>query len=601
MVMKAYLKTLLRLFKSNRSRFITTIIIVLIGVTFFTAIGTVSPRLRDSGNRYYVDNNISDIIVKNKTLYGFLQEEIKEINNIEYIKDVISFTTFDQKVEDDYIRVYYLPLSDLKQNILTLKEGYYPTKGDEILVERRISGTKRHNIGDIIRYNNQDLKVVGIVINPLIMSNDGEPSILNTDKNLRDIYYFDNQYYKDLVPVTDLYLKTENTIKVDIFSKDYRSFNDNLAKKIEDLSSENIALTLEDNVGVRYLEANADKLKVISYLFPVFFIVVVVLVVLTTMTRFVDEERSLIGCLKTLGYSNFAISTRYILFAILGCLIGSVGGVLLGSTITSDLIFNAFKVRFSIPTYNVLYMTFGIIGAIILSFIVISVTVFSSLKTLKEKPSSLLRYKAPRSGKKILLEYIPLIWKRLKFKYKSTFRNIFRYKRHFFMTVTCVAGATALIFAGFGLYQNTVALKGNNGSVSSMFETLSMISQVIIYFAIVLEVLVIFNLTNINISERNREIATLKVLGYKNNEVSGYIFREVFILSLIGILIGLPLGYYFVNVVLEYVEFGEVGNITYISWLSTFAISVLASLLVNLLLYRKIVKVDMNASLKTIE
>ena len=162
------------------------------------------------------------------------------------------------------------------------------------------------------------------------------------------------------------------------------------------------------------------------------------------------------------------------------------------------------------------------------------------------------------------------------------------------MTVLSVSGATALVFAGFGLYDSSGEMGVSSGSISG-------ISAILIICAMLLCILVVYNLTNINIEERRREIATLKVLGYKNGEVAMYIYREVFILSFIGVLLGIPLGAGFATFVFNYVEFGSVANMKWYSWLVSALLSLLFSVIADLLLYRKIVRTDMNASLKTLE
>jgi putative ABC transport system permease protein len=205
----------------------------------------------------------------------------------------------------------------------------------------------------------------------------------------------------------------------------------------------------------------------------------------------------------------------------------------------------------------------------------------------------LLTPKAPKSGKKVILERIPLIWKALSFKYKSTCRNVLLFKSRFLMTVVSVIGATVLVFAGMGLLDCTSLMENT--------EVLMLISGVLIVFSAVLCALVIYNLTNINVSERTREIATLMVLGYDDNEVSGYIFREIYIMSAIGAVLGVPLGVLFIDFVFALIDFGSLGDIRWWSYVLTPCLTMLFSFLSTLLLRKKITKTDMIASLKTIE
>lgn len=167
------------------------------------------------------------------------------------------------------------------------------------------------------------------------------------------------------------------------------------------------------------------------------------------------------------------------------------------------------------------------------------------------------------------------------------------------MTVVSVAGSTALVLAGFGL--RDVSLNEDVGILAGFADTFALISMVIILFAAALCVLVIYNLTNMNISERKREIATLKVLGYRDSEVSGYIYREVLIMAVFGIIIGLPLGFGLLYFVFGYLDFGSVSMVKWYSYLISAILVLVFVGFVDLLLFRKIRKVDMNDSLKTLE
>jgi len=163
----------------------------------------------------------------------------------------------------------------------------------------------------------------------------------------------------------------------------------------------------------------------------------------------------------------------------------------------------------------------------------------------------------------------------------------------FAMTVFSVMGATALVFVGIALY---FVLKDETMAASiipiSIFLTVS---------SVLLSALIIYNITNINIEERKREIATLRVLGYKNIEVCGYIFRELFCLVAMGIALGLPLGFFFLKFLMESMNFGAIENVKWYVWFMVTALSLVALALANLLLFRKIHKIDMNGSLKTVE
>ena len=161
------------------------------------------------------------------------------------------------------------------------------------------------------------------------------------------------------------------------------------------------------------------------------------------------------------------------------------------------------------------------------------------------------------------------------------------------MTVVSIMGSTILVLAGFGLLDNTL--------VSENTEAISLIAAALIVFAGLLCALVVYNITNINISERKREIASLMVLGYNDKEVSFYIFREIYIMSFIGAILGVPLGYGFLEFVFNLINFGKTSDVNWWTWILAPAITMVFAVLSSLMLTRKITKTDMNDSLKTLE
>jgi putative ABC transport system permease protein len=220
-------------------------------------------------------------------------------------------------------------------------------------------------------------------------------------------------------------------------------------------------------------------------------------------------------------------------------------------------------------------------------------TFATGMKISDQKRVDLLTSKSSKSGKNVFIEKISFIWNRLSFRYKSTFRNVFLFKSRFFMTVVSIVGSSVLVLAGMGLFDCAVGYK-DAGSIVA-------IAIVIIAFSAALSALVIYNITNINVSERNREIATLMVLGYHENEVTGYIFREVYIMSFIGAILGLPLGYVFLDFVFELINFGSIEQMNWWTWILAPLVTMIFSFLATLLIRKKIIKINMNESLKSIE
>jgi len=339
----------------------------------------------------------------------------------------------------------------------------------------------------------------------------------------------------------------------------------------------------------------ADGIERISYIFPTFFILVTSLVVFMTITRLVETERAQIGCYITLGYTRFQVIMKYVLFIWVAVFIGCVAGILLGQFVIYPTLFASIASLLNLPGTGATFPMFGIVVALLTLGFSIIVTVFTVLTTVRERPSRLLRQKHPKYGGKILLERMTPLWRRFAFKYKSSLRNIFRYRIRFFMTVFSMMFSTALVFCGMSL---SFALEYTN---PYLMDTIRPISSTIVLAAVLLNAMVMYNITNINIEERRREIATLRVLGYRNSEVCGYIFREIFMLTIMGVIIGLPAGYYLMSFVFEFLRFGGMDFVGWYVWVITAVLAFASLALANLLLAPKIHKVDMNGSLKTVE
>ncbi len=540
---------------------------------------------------------------------------------------------------------------------------------------------------------------------------------------------------------------------------------------------------------------NAERLKNIGKVFPMIFFLVAALISLTTMTRMVEEQRTQIGTMKALGYGKAAIASKYLSYAFLATVGGSIVGVLFGEKVFPFIIIQAYGIMYwNIGDYMQLdyEMSYALIASGAAVICTMGATLFSCVKTLAETPASLMRPPAPKEGKRILIERIGFIWKHLSFSWKSSMRNLFRYKKRLFMTIFGIAGSMGLMLVGFGLYDSIMDIailqydqiqhydamvindedatdsqerdllkfldgnseidhytrvqltkmtapkeKGNvsvyvyvpenlenfkedvtlrdrksheqyeltddgavicektaslmgvkagdeitlekdnrkykvkitavtenymghyvymtpscyektfgekpeysstvytmkedagsdletignevlkypaalsisytsstAGQVERMLGSLGAVIWVLIISAGMLAFVVLYNLNNINITERQRELATLKVLGFYDGEVSQYVFRENILLSFIGILAGAVFGiflhrYVITTVEVDAVMFGR--NIKPISFVYSGIITFGFSMFVNMVMHFKLKKIDMVESLKSVE
>lgn len=658
--MKTYLKTLARAFTRHVTRFLSIIFIVVVAVGFISGIGTSADKIRYSLTDYYKAQNVSDLILRTKDENGFKSEDITKLEEAYGKNNVNTGVQIDADIEIggevQTVRLYFLNEfgDDWTVNVPDIKEGEKPENEMQALCENSDNKIKGFSIGTDICLNfekilidladedsketvknqlnlvkklgvelEKNISVEGIVQSPLTFANDGEPNDRNpedievpdniTDANL--LQTLDNVLYlsseaipklpsflggKGLIPTNAVYLSFSDKNKFSAFDKNYSAYLEeqtaavcgmlNLAQGQETVK----ILTLNENYSFVSLIAYADKVMNIGFVLMVAFLFVTALVVLSNMTRLLEEERGQIACLRTLGYSAFRIIFKYILFAMLATGIGGVASYFVGLGL-AYLICYVFNYSFTMPPISsqVALPFFLIVFFVIVAATLIA-TLAAGLKMSKETPANLLRPKPPKAGKKVFLERIPFIWNRLSFKYKSTMRNVLRYMNRFIMTVVSVAVSTALVLAGLALLD--VCLFGGIDSPSVMG-----IAIVVIVFAGLLTAVVIYTLTNINISERNRELATLKVLGYQDKEVAGYIYIEVYIDTAVGILFGYPLSLGIMKILFGIMAVGSITSVKWFWWLAAPFLVLFFTFLVTMILTRKIVKIDMNESLKAIE
>ena len=216
------------------------------------------------------------------------------------------------------------------------------------------------------------------------------------------------------------------------------------------------------NVSWASFKTNVDKLQAITTIFPVFFFLVAALVVSTTMTRMIEEERLQIGTLKALGYRSGEIMVKYLLYALAAALLGTAVGLTVGFYAFPTVIWSAYTIMYYVP---VLYTPWQLDKALFaggtLTGLTVGVTALACRASLAEAPAALMLPRAPRAGQRILLERITPLWRRLPFTWKVTCRNLFRYKKRFWMTVIGVSGCTALLVTGFGISDSLDAICTN--------------------------------------------------------------------------------------------------------------------------------------------
>lgn len=623
---------------------------------------------------------------------------------------------------------------------------------------------------------------------------DGEKEITDNEKKLQDAAKDLKKGEKDLADGKKEYEDAKKDAEDEIAENQQKL--DDAKKELEDLEMPEWMVTDREELP-EYTDYgdNADRLRNIGQVFPVIFFLVAALISLTTMTRMVEEQRTQIGTLKALGYKKSAIAAKYICYAFFATLLGSVLGMLIGEKIIPYIIITAYGIMYHnvANTISIDYQPgFALIASAASVVCTVGATLFASGKELQETPASLMRPPAPKEGKRVLLERLTFIWKHLSFSWKSTIRNLFRYKKRLIMTVFGIAGSMGLMLVGFGIqdsisdiaaiqyrelqhydgmviedsdateeehaelfeymkeneqiahcnrvqmtkisapkgsssvsiylfvpeslsefakdvtlknritgetyeltdegaaisektasllglkvgdmiplkkgdkeykvrvavitenymshylymtprvyeqtfgekpeYENIVftmqedckddlemagsRILANPGALSisytsslasqvdRMLSTLDAVILVLIVSAGMLAFVVLYNLNNINITERQRELATLKVLGFYDGEVSQYVLRENVILTVLGIMFGAVFGilihrYVITTVEVDAVMFGR--NIKPLSFLYSGILTGIFSIVVNGVMHFKLKTIDMVESLKSVE
>ena len=282
---------------------------------------------------------------------------------------------------------------------------------------------------------------------------DGEKEITDNEKKLQDAAKDLKKGEKDLADGKKEYEDAQKDAEDEIAENQQKL--DDAKKELEDLEMPEWMVTDREELP-EYTDYgdNADRLRNIGQVFPVIFFLVAALISLTTMTRMVEEQRTQIGTLKALGYKKSAIAAKYICYAFFATLLGSVLGMLIGEKIIPYIIITAYGIMYHnvANTISIDYQPgFALIASTASVVCTVGATLFASGKELQETPASLMRPPAPKEGKRVLLERLTFIWKHLSFSWKSTIRNLFRYKKRLIMTVFGIAGSMGLMLVGFGL------------------------------------------------------------------------------------------------------------------------------------------------------
>ena len=814
------LKHIFMKIKDNYKRFLSLICMAFLGVGFYAGIQSSSPDMLKTLDNFYDENNVYDISVISNV--GLTEDDLLKLSKIKNVELAINIQEKDSylEIEENNYVVKLIEYNSQMNNVY-IKEGRLPKNNNEVSVDNALLENNNLKLGDNITIDGKKYSIVGNVISPLYFSAERPNSNLGSGKVDYYIYVYNGSL--DLEAYSNIYITVKGAKKHLTNSDSYKKLINNVKKDIDLIkdkqqdirydelysdiieTSEMYGISIDeskfikpkwyiydrlDNTSYKELINASDNLKKIGNIFPIIFFAISVLVSLISMMRMIEEDRVENGTLKSLGYNSFHITLKYVIYSLLATTIGSSVGAIFGSYMIPNVIWNIYKKIFFIPKFIYLLKSdYNALGLWICILCICGTSIIVCIKNLREVPANLMRPKAPKSGKKILLERINFIWKKLKFSDKITIRNIFRYKSRVITTILGIAGCTALILAGFGLkdsikdvidfqfnniikydkmlmtnesinqidiekellnddkvenYTNVntqnikvlfndeqhevtmitpddfksisksislIDLKTNNiidnisdnsciisektaklldidvgdkislldndnnkydikvsyiiknyinqylyinkntynnlfnnykinsilislkeedknskefdkkyisngyaltivdiddikSSMSDMLSSIDSIVAILIIAAASLAFVVLYNLSNINISERKREIATLKVLGFYPSEVDKYINRETVLLTILGIGIGLLFGSYLSHFIIstcepDFIMFDR--HVYTLSYFYSLFITVIFTIIVTIVTHFNLKKINMVTSLKNVE
>ena len=476
------LKHIFMKIKDNYKRFLSLICMAFLGVGFYAGIQSSSPDMLKTLDNFYDENNVYDISVISNV--GLTEDDLLKLSKIKNVELAINIQEKDSylEIEENNYVVKLIEYNSQMNNVY-IKEGRLPKNNNEVSVDNALLENNNLKLGDYITIDGKKYSIVGNVISPLYFSAERPNSNLGSGKVDYYIYVYNGSL--DLEAYSNIYITVKGAKKYLTNSDSYKKLINNVKKDIDLIkdkqqdirydelysdiieTSEMYGISIDeskfikpkwyiydrlDNTSYKELINASDNLKKIGNIFPIIFFAISVLVSLISMMRMIEEDRVENGTLKSLGYNSFHITLKYVIYSLLATTIGSSVGAIFGSYMIPSVIWNIYKKIFFIPKFIYLLKSdYNALGLWICILCICGTSVIVCIKNLREVPANLMRPKAPKSGKKILLERINFIWKKLKFSDKITIRNIFRYKSRVITTILGIAGCTALILAGFGL------------------------------------------------------------------------------------------------------------------------------------------------------
>lgn len=810
-------KAAFREIKGSFGRYFAILAIIALGVGFFSGVRITTPAMVNTINSFLDENQFYDYRILSSS--GWSESDAKSFEAEDDVRSAEAAYSLDAvynyKTGKENVLKTHSITYDVNQ--LHLVSGRMPQSPDECVIDAELrkvpelntflSLSDENDENTLGSLNYSKFKIVGTVYSPLYVNFERGTTSIGNGSVSGFVYMLPEAF--NMSRYSEIYVRFDQDHE--IYSDEYQKYMNGKDEKWEQIASEkaeksyselmnsmglptdglpaSYVLDRNTNIGYACFESDSEIVAQVAKVFPIFFILVAALVCMTTMSRMVEEQRTQIGVFKALGYAGASIMNRYLFYSGSAALIGCILGYTIGSILFPAVIWMTYKLMYiHLPMKFVFDYGLFAMSVLVSLICTMGVTWISCRNELSETSASLMRPKSPKAGKRVLIERIPFVWNRIKFLHKVSIRNIFRYKKRFFMMILGISGCTALLLTGFGIKDSiagfadmqygeiitadaaaafscpdgnvpeevisvldekadnyiflresnwdllygdrvksitllapenyddvssfmnfrtsdgkqvespalneviisnsiqerygadigdeivlrnenmdTLRVKvsgvfenhvynyifisaetmesqlseplvfneayinfsdnddmhqlsadiGRNKSFTSiylfedikvrmgnMMNSLNYIVLLIIICAAVLAFIVIYNLTNINITERIREIATIKVLGFFRSETSAYVLRENLVLTAVGTLFGLGLGillhkFIMAQIVVDLVSFTT--RILPISYVYSVALTFVFNFAVNIFMEIKLDRINMAESLKSVE
>lgn len=473
-------KAAFREIKGSFGRYFAILAIIALGVGFFSGVRITTPAMVNTINSFLDENQFYDYRILSSS--GWSENDAESFESEDDVRSAEAAYSLDAvynyKTGKENVLKTHSITDDVNQ--LYLVSGRMPQSPDECVIDAELHKVPELNTFLSLSDENDEntlgslnygkFKIVGTVYSPLYVNFERGTTSIGNGSVSGFVYMLPEAF--NMSRYSEIYVRFDQDHE--IYSDEYQKYMNGKDEKWEQIASEKAeksyselmssmglptdglpafyVLDRNTNIGYACFESDSEIVAQVAKVFPIFFILVAALVCMTTMSRMVEEQRTQIGVFKALGYSGASIMNRYLFYSGSAALIGCILGYTIGSILFPAVIWMTYKLMYiHLPMKFVFDYGLFAMSVLVSLICTMGVTWISCRNELSETSASLMRPKSPKAGKRVLIERIPFVWNRIKFLHKVSIRNIFRYKKRFFMMILGISGCTALLLTGFGI------------------------------------------------------------------------------------------------------------------------------------------------------